>query len=101
MASLHELLKTMIDRGASDLHLTVASPPQIRIDGVLEPLDLPPLNANDTTQMCYSVLTDSQKHRFEKDNELDLSFGLKGVSRFRANIFVQRGTVAGAFRAIP
>ena len=101
MASLHELLKTMIDRGASDLHLTIASPPQIRIDGVLEPLDLPPLTASDTTQMCYSVLTDSQKHRFEKENELDLSFGLKGVSRFRANIFVQRGTVAGAFRAIP
>ena len=101
MASLHELLKTMIDRGASDLHLTVASPPQIRIDGVLKPLDLPPLTAGETTQMCYSVLTDSQKHRFEKENELDLSFGLKGVSRFRANIFVQRGTVAGAFRAIP
>ena len=101
MASLHELLKIMIDNGASDLHLTVASPPQIRIDGVLEPLNLPPLNANETKQMCYSVLTDSQKHRFEKESELDLSFGLKGVSRFRANIFVQRGTVAGAFRAIP
>ncbi|MCK5681196.1 type IV pilus twitching motility protein PilT [bacterium] len=101
MASLHELLKIMIDNGASDLHLTVASPPQIRIDGTLNPLDLPPLNANETKQMCYSVLTDSQKHRFEKDNELDLSFGLKGVSRFRANIFIQRGTVAGAFRAIP
>ncbi|HDS15938.1 MAG TPA: type IV pilus twitching motility protein PilT [Proteobacteria bacterium] len=101
MASLHELLKIMIENGASDLHLTVASPPQIRVDGTLRPLDMPPLNANDTKQMCYSVLTDNQKHRFEKDNELDLSFGLKGVSRFRANIFVQRGTVAGAFRAIP
>ncbi len=101
MASLHELLKVMIDNGASDLHLTVASPPQIRIDGILKPLDLPALNTNETKQMCYSVLTDSQKHRFEKDNELDLSFGLKGVSRFRANIFIQRGTVAGAFRAIP
>ena len=101
MASLHELLKVMIDSGASDLHLTVASPPQIRIDGTLKPLDLPALNANETKQMCYSVLTDSQKHRFEKENELDLSFGLKGVSRFRANIFIQRGTVAGAFRAIP
>ncbi len=101
MASLHELLKVMIDSGASDLHLTVASPPQIRIDGVLNPLDLPALSANETKQMCYSVLTDSQKHRFERENELDLSFGLKGVSRFRANIFIQRGTVAGAFRAIP
>ncbi len=101
MASLHELLKIMIDNGASDLHLTVASPPQIRINGVLEPLNFPPLNANETKQMCYSILTDSQKHRFEKENELDLSFGLKGVSRFRANVFIQRGTVAGAFRAIP
>ena len=101
MASLHELLKVMIDSGASDLHLTVSSPPQIRIDGILKPLDLPALNANETKQMCYSVLTDSQKHRFERENELDLSFGLKGVSRFRANIFIQRGTVAGAFRAIP
>ena len=101
MASLHELLKIMIDNGASDLHLTVASPPQLRIDGFREPLNLPSLNANETKQMCYSVLTDSQKHRFEKESELDLSFGLKGVSRFRANIFVQRGTVAGAFRAIP
>ncbi len=101
MANLHELLKIMIDKGASDLHLTVASPPQIRIDGTLEPLPYPPLNANETKQMCYSVLTDNQKHRFERENELDLSFGLKGISRFRANIFVQRGTVAGAFRAIP
>ena len=101
MASLQELLKIMIDKGGSDLHLTVASPPQVRVDGVLEPLPLPPLTASETKQMCYSVLTDSQKHRFERENELDLSFGLKGVSRFRANIFVQRGTVAGAFRAIP
>jgi twitching motility protein PilT len=101
MASLQELLKIMIDKGGSDLHLTVASPPQVRVDGVLEPLPLPPLTAAETKQMCYSVLTDSQKHRFERENELDLSFGLKGVSRFRANIFIQRGTVAGAFRAIP
>ena len=101
MANLHELLRTMIDKRASDLHLTVASPPQIRVDGILEALPLPPLNSSETKQMCYSVLTDSQKHRFERENELDLSFGLKGISRFRANIFVQRGTVAGAFRAIP
>ncbi|NPA24201.1 MAG: type IV pilus twitching motility protein PilT [Deltaproteobacteria bacterium] len=101
MANLHELLKIMIEKDASDLHLTVASPPQVRIDGILQPLPYPPLTPNETKQMCYSVLTDSQKHRFERENELDLSFGLKGISRFRANIFVQRGTVAGAFRAIP
>ncbi|MBN2332334.1 MAG: type IV pilus twitching motility protein PilT [Deltaproteobacteria bacterium] len=101
MATLHQLLKTMHDENASDLHITSGTPPQLRIDGKLYPLELPPMTPTDTKQMCYSVLTDSQKHRFEENNELDLSFGVKGLSRFRANIFVQRGTVAGAFRAIP
>jgi len=101
MATLHQLLKTMYDEGASDLHVTSGTPPQLRIDGKLYPLDLPPLSPTDTKQMCYSILTDTQKHRFEEENELDLSFGVKGLSRFRANVFVQRGTVAGAFRAIP
>ncbi|MBN2231833.1 MAG: type IV pilus twitching motility protein PilT [Deltaproteobacteria bacterium] len=101
MATLHQLLKTMIDEKASDLHVTSGSPPQLRIDGKLYPLDTPPLGPTETKQMCYSILTDTQKHRFEEENELDLSFGIKGLSRFRANIFVQRGTVAGAFRAIP
>ncbi len=101
MASLHELLRLMIERGASDLHITVESPPQLRIDGKLTPLDLAPLTAQETKQMCYSVLTEAQKHKFEQDNELDLSFGIKGLSRFRANIFLQRGAVAGAFRTIP
>jgi twitching motility protein PilT len=59
------------------------------------------LTAPETKQLCYSILTDSQKHRFEETNELDLSFGVKGLSRFRANIFMQRGAVAGAFRTIP
>jgi twitching motility protein PilT len=101
MATLHQLLKTMIDEKASDLHVTSGSPPQLRIDGKLYPLDTPPLNPTETKQMCYSILTDTQKHHFEEENELDLSFGIKGLSRFRANIFIQRGTVAGAFRAIP
>ena len=101
MANLHQLLKTMIERGASDLHLTAGTPPQIRIDGVLVPLDLPALAPPETKLLCYSVLTDAQKHRFEEENELDLSFGVKDLSRFRANIFVQRGAVAGAFRTIP
>ena len=101
MATLHQLLKTMYDKGASDLHITTGTPPQLRIDGKLHPLDLPPLTPTDTKQMCYSVLTDTQKHRFEEENELDLSFGIKGLSRFRANIFVQRGTISGAFRTIP
>jgi twitching motility protein PilT len=101
MANLHQLLKAMIEKGSSDLHITTGSPPQLRIDGRLSPLKSPPLTAPETKQLCYSILTDSQKHRFEEQNELDLSFGVKGLSRFRANIFMQRGAVAGAFRTIP
>ena len=101
MPNLHQLLKAMIEKGASDLHITTGSPPQLRIDGRLNPLKSPPLTAPETKQLCYSILTDSQKHRFEENNELDLSFGVKGLSRFRANIFMQRGAVAGAFRTIP
>jgi len=101
LANLHQLLKAMVEKGASDLHVTTASPPQLRIDGKLVPLKTPPLTPVETKQLCYSILTDAQKHRFEEDSELDLSFGVKGLSRFRANIFMQRGAVAGAFRTIP
>ncbi len=101
MANLHQLLQTMIDKGASDLHITTGSPPQLRIDGQLVPMNLPPLSAAETKQICYSILTDVQKHRFEEDDELDLSFGIKGLSRFRANVFLQRGAVAAAIRTIP
>ena len=99
--NLHQLLKVMIEKGASDLHITTGSPPQLRIDGELTPLKVPPLTATETKQLCYSILTDAQKQKFEQDNELDLSFGVKGLSRFRANMFMQRGAVAGAFRTIP
>ena len=91
----------MIEKGASDLHITTASPPRLRIDGKLVPLDNPALTPVETKALCYSILTDSQKHKFEEHNELDLSFGVKGLSRFRGNIFMQRGAVAGAFRTIP
>jgi len=101
VATLYELLKIMIERGASDLHISTGTAPRIRVDGKLFPLDGPPLTAADTKALCYSVLTDAQKHRFEENNELDLSFGVKGLSRFRANIFMQRGAVTGAFRTIP
>jgi twitching motility protein PilT len=101
VANLHQLLKAMVEKGASDLHVTTGSPPQLRIDGRLVPLKTPPLTPVETKQLCYSILTDAQKHRFEEDNELDLSFGVKGLSRFRANVFMQRGAVAGAFRTIP
>ena len=91
----------MIEKGASDLHITTGTPPQLRIDGSLVPLKIEPLTPVDTKQLCYSILTEDQKIRFEKNNEIDLSFGIKNLSRFRANVFIQRGAVAGAFRSIP
>ncbi len=99
--TLHQLLKTMVERGGTDLHVTTNSPPVIRVDGVLIPLNTPPLTAVETKKLAYSILTDAQKHRFEENLELDLSFGIKGLARFRANLFMQRGAVAGAFRRIP
>jgi twitching motility protein PilT len=101
MANLHQLLKDLIDKGGSDLHITTNSPPQVRVDGKLEPMTMPALTPVETKQLCYSVLTEAQKHKFEEENELDLSFGVKGLSRFRGNIFIQRGAVAGVFRVIP
>jgi twitching motility protein PilT len=101
MAALYDLLKMMVERGGSDLHITTGSSPRLRIDGKLVSIDHPTLSPADTKALCYSVLTDAQKHKFEENNELDLSFAIKGVSRFRANIFMQRGAVAGAFRLIP
>jgi len=101
MANLHQLLKELIDHGGSDLHITTNSPPQIRVDGKLEPMSMPALTPVETKQLCYSVLTEAQKHKFEEENELDLSFGVKGLSRFRGNVFIQRGAVAAVFRVIP
>ncbi len=101
MVSLPELLRKLKELGGSDLHLTTGSPPQVRIDGRLRPLDLPPMSAAETKRLAYSVLTDAQKHRLEENLELDFSFGVKDVSRFRGNIFYQRGAIAAVFRLIP
>ena len=98
---LQQLLKTMVEYGGTDLHITVDSAPQVRIDGRMVPLKLPPLDAAQTRWLCYGIMTDQQKHRLEEDLEVDFSFGLQGVSRFRANVFNQRGATAGAFRSIP
>lgn len=100
--TLPDLLKKMTDLGGSDLHITTNSPPQVRVHGHLRPLDgFPPMTPAQTKQLAYSVLTDAQKHRFEENLELDFSFGLKGLSRFRANLFNQKGAVGCVFRAIP
>ncbi len=99
--NLHQLLRAMIEKGASDMHITTGAPPLLRIDGQVVPLKLDPLTPIETKQICYSILTEEQKIEFEKRKELDLSFGVKNLSRYRANIFMQRGAVSGAFRAIP
>ena len=98
---LQQLLKTMVEYGGTDLHITTESAPQIRIDGRMVPLKLPPLDATQTRWLCYGVMTDQQKHRLEEDLEVDFSFGLQGIARFRANVFNQRGATAGVFRTIP
>ncbi len=99
--SLSDLLKQMIELGGSDLHITTNSPPRVRVHGKLKPTDMAPLTAADTKALAYSVLTDQQKHRFEENLELDFSFGLKNLARFRGNLFQQRGAVAAVFRTIP
>jgi twitching motility protein PilT len=100
-ASLSDLLRRMLEMSGSDLHITTNSPPQVRVHGHLQPLDMPPLTPAETKQLAYSVLTDAQKHRFEENLELDFSFGLKGLARFRGNLFNQRGATAAVFRVIP
>ncbi len=99
--TLSDLLKKMLEMNGSDLHITTNSPPQIRVHGHLTPLDMPPLTPAETKQLAYSVLTDAQKHRFEENLELDFSFGLKGLARFRGNCFNQRGATGAVFRVIP
>ncbi|MGH9903189.1 MAG: type IV pilus twitching motility protein PilT [Pyrinomonadaceae bacterium] len=92
----------MIELGGSDLHITTNTPPQVRVHGHLQPIEgIRPLTSADTKALAYSVLTDAQKHRFEEALELDFSFGVRGLSRFRANLFNQRGAVGAVLRAIP
>ena len=101
-SDINDFLKLMIEMGASDLHITTASPPKLRIVDRLVPIEnCAPLTPDRTRALCYSILTDAQRNQFEQNNELDLSFSIMGLSRFRANIFMQRGAVAGAFRAVP
>ncbi len=99
--NLQALLKAMTDKGASDLHITAGSPPRLRIDGDLVKLQTEPLTPVDTKTLCYSVMNDAQKLRFEEDLEIDFSFGIRNMARFRANVYMQQACVAGAFRVVP
>src|SRR5712692_2710442 len=101
MASLPDLLKTVVEMDGSDLHITTNTPPQIRVNGHLQRLQGPDMQPGDTKQLVYSVLTDAQKKRFEETMELDFSFGIRGLARFRCNVFNQRGAVGAVYRLIP
>lgn len=101
MVTLHQLLKATILKGASDLHITVGSPPALRVDGSMVRVKSPPLTAEETRSICYSFLTDSQKSYFEEHRELDFSFEVKNLARFRGNLMFQQGAVAGVFRRVP
>jgi twitching motility protein PilT len=101
MMNLPELLKTLVEMDGSDLHIATDTPPQVRVNGDLQRLMMPALAPAETKQLAYSVLTDSQKKRFEESLELDFSFGIKGLARFRCNVFNQRGAVGAVYRLIP
>ena len=95
MLNLRDLLQEMIDKKASDLHITAGVPPMLRVDGVMHKTDLTPVITPEISkQIAYSVLTEEQQKRFENEKELDFSFGVQGLSRFRANVFQQRGVRA-------
>ncbi|MBI1959822.1 MAG: Flp pilus assembly complex ATPase component TadA, partial [Candidatus Rokubacteria bacterium] len=101
-ATMHDLLTILIERGASDLHITTGTYPQIRLHGKLTSLNqFEVLMPQDTQRLAYSVLNEGQKQKFEEENELDLSFGIQGLARFRCNVYRQRGAVAAALRVIP
>ncbi len=102
MYSMESLVHLMVEREASDIHLLIGAPPQLRIDGSISPIeDCERLTPESCQQLVYSILTDDHKRRFEEENELDLSFGVKDVGRIRMNVFRQRGTVGAALRSIP
>ena len=101
LGDLHGLLRMMVEKGASDLHITSGTPPQMRLDGNLVALDYPCMTSRQCEQLIFQVMSDHQNEQFRARNELDFSFGMSGVGRFRTNVFRQRGSVAAAFRVIP
>jgi twitching motility protein PilT len=98
---LDDLLREVTDRGASDLHLAVGLPPMLRVDGSLQRSNYRPLGPNDTQRIIYDILTNEQVEKFERTKELDFSYGVKGIGRYRVNVYRQRGSVGAALRAIP
>ncbi len=100
MVSLHDLFTLMHEKGASDLHITVGSPPVLRLDGALTPTQFDKLTPEMTQQLVFALLTDAQRQRFEATNEIDLAFGIKGIGRLRMNVFRQRGAVGAVIRSI-
>ncbi len=100
-ATIEELLQILVERHGSDLHLSAGSPPKIRVDGSLVNTEHDVLKPEVVKRICYSFLSGEQVARFEKDLEIDLSFGVEGLGRFRTNVFFQRGTVAAVLRMIP
>jgi twitching motility protein PilT len=98
---IQQLFKVMVDNGASDLHLTVGSAPGMRISGDIVRVKVGSLTGEDTKRLIYQILTEKQKAELEKNLELDFSFGIKGLARFRANVFYSKGSVAAVFRQIP
>lgn len=101
MVNLRDLLEEMIEKRASDLHITAGVPPQLRVDGMIVSTDHEVLSPEDTLRITYSILNEEQQKRFERERELDFSFGVKGLSRFRANAYMQRGVTSLAIRQIP
>lgn len=98
---MQELLRLMVERKASDLHITAGSPPSLRIDESLIPVDGVPLSSAETKAIAYSLLSQAQISSFEQERELDMSFGIEGFGRFRVNVFLQRGSVGTAIRCLP
>ena len=101
MITLIQLLKLTSEQGASDLHIVAGSPPCLRVEGRVIRVKSSSLNAEDTRRLCYSVLNDAQKSRFEQEKELDFSFEVKGLCRFRGNLFFQKNSLSGVFRRVP
>src|SRR3972149_2488519 len=101
MINLEDLLQLLVERGASDLHISAGSPPRIRVDGKLMATEFDAMTKEDAQKLIYGILSEDQVARFEKELELDFSFGVENLGRFRTNVFMQRNAVGSVFRLVP